>query len=100
MRIKLDRGYLYMPAVFLLGYQCALLWVTGTLENTFDIRFGVQIPLEVLTSERRAVREAKSWIGFVTGFTIFAAILVDQFLQRRARRDTEASEAALENRKS
>ena len=90
MRFKLDRGFLYMPAVFLLGFQAALIWVSGTLEYTFDLwKPGIRIPTEVLDRERHTVLDARSNFGLLGSGILLVTIVFDGWLMRRRRDSAE-----------
>lgn len=93
MNMKLNR-VLYLPAFFLLGVWGALLWVSGTLENTFDLgRPGLQIPAEAIDRERYAVLDAKDLIGIVTPVVVLITGVIDQYLSRRTKGGTETHKA-------
>ncbi len=66
MESKFDRGFLYMPTLFLLGASGALLWAAKHDGST--------------------IQDAQETVSSLMLLVIFTTILIEQFVKRRASR--------------
>jgi hypothetical protein len=95
MIMRFERHFLFVPVWFLMGVWFALMWVSGTLENTFDLwKPGHAVPAEVLDRERHAVLDARSVVGLVTVSVLVISSVVDAYLRRKAKGRGESTDPA------
>jgi hypothetical protein len=93
--MRSERSFLFIPVWFLMGAWFALMWVSGTLENTFDLwKPGHAVPAEVLDRERHAVLDARAVVGLVTVSMLVISSVVDSYLRRKSKGRAERSDPA------